>query len=168
MKKSISAPLLALFLSAFSWSNAGATMSTMSDIEMTNVLGGGAGPCRNCHYAGARFDECAHYTSSEPTPCYGDKCIADYHISSTCDLGTPADCATEMSPDMPGVVQYLRADTDCQAATQYYHNWLTDYFGNECDCDSVTWRVNCDKTNGSCDGTLIDTANRGTQILCAN
>lgn len=151
---------LIVLVSLIVWGNpslVGHAAVELTDHEMDSIVGGGWGPCKDCHSNEDVYYECYHTTEqTEPVSCGADNCLTDYHLSSTCSLDpAEGDCSTSLSDYLPGVIQYLRADTNCSSAETYYHVWKMDYYaGDECNCSAQRWRVNCDKLNGICNGTL--------------
>lgn len=133
--------------------------NVLSNETMSNLWG--AGSCMNCRYIGARIDECYHEYFTDP--CAVDGCIANYAIDNTCDLGTGT-CNALLDSTGVGLVQYSRADSGC--VTNHpngWSTWMTRYYGN---CATLTDTVRCEKTAGSCDGTLIESSARNPGVEC--
>lgn len=134
--------------------------ATLTDAQLAGLVGSGA--CKDCRYAGARQDECYHALWVDP--CQTSKCIANYALEDTCDPGVGT-CTAIQNPDKAWVTQYSRVDSGCTTSNPTgWTNWYTHYYG--ADCTAVTPRIRCQKTNGACNGTLIDSSTRYPGIMC--
>lgn len=132
----------------------------LSDQEMGLIWGSGG--CSNCRYAGARIDECYHEGQSDAFD--PNACIANYSIEDSCDPATGT-CAAVQRDEYSDAVQYYRSDSGCTTYNPCtWTVWLTHYYGAS--CATHQFQVRCQKTNGICDGTLIDSATTGPGIHC--
>lgn len=133
----------------------------LSEREMGELVGGDG--CFNCHAAGTRLDECYHQGYVDP--CLSDKCIANYLIEDSCDLGQGT-CTAQQLLEQPSAVQYARADSGCATNNpRTWTVWVTHYYGSG--CATYAPKTRCQKSSGSCDGALIDTGTRYPGIRCS-
>lgn len=133
---------------------------TLSGNDMRRLVGGSA--CKNCRYVGMRIDECGHFFNYDP--CDPDACIANYLIDYTCDPGIGT-CNAYLDNNQVHAVQYYREDSGC--TTNNPTKWtvvFTSYYGSG--CTMLPTEARCQKSNGSCNGTLIESTPRSPGILC--
>ncbi len=132
----------------------------LSDEHMAKIVGGDG--CKDCRYNGQRLDECYHTGLFDA--CQTNKCIANYMLDDTCDLGDGT-CTASLNVNKAWCTQYARVDTNC--TTSYptgWSVWTTSYYGSACTARSPT--VRCQKPSNNCDGTLITTSTRYPGIDC--
>jgi hypothetical protein len=129
--------------------------------------------CDNCHPINDTAFECGHYEWS--TTCASNWCIIDVLDTATCDFHPdsqcPSKCAVEVAPGEPpppAVWQYqvILNSPICMTGGEpvEYHDWNTIYFGCET-CSTETYKTACE-TFG-CPGNIVDSARRGTKMICA-
>lgn len=145
----------------FLGSNAGSGRpQALSEAQMETLVGGDG--CFNCRYAGTRIDECYHQGYVDT--CLTNKCLANYALEDTCDLGTGT-CSAAQFTDQPWLAQYVRADSGCATNNpRTWVVWFTHYYGAGCATNAP--KVRCQKASGSCDGSLIDSVTRYPGIKC--
>lgn len=140
--------------------DSGSGYTTLADDQMSHLVGGDS--CKGCRYDGRRLDECYH--ASLLDSCRTDTCIANYEIESTCDPGTGT-CTAFLVHDQPHRVQYRRVDSGCTTNQPTgWVVWFNHYYGSS--CIKYTANTRCQKINGTCDGTLIDSSSKTPQIQC--
>ena len=138
----------------------GTGIKELSEVQMSRLIGGDA--CHGCRLIDERKDECFHVACDDS--CAPDSCIANYCIDYTCDLGY-GDCWARLNYDNVGVVQYRREDDNCTTNNpNQWQVWITHYYDTT--CQTFDLRVRCQKSNGGCDGSLIEIAERPPKIEC--
>ncbi len=131
----------------------------LSTAELAGIVGGAA--CKDCQADSKRVDECYHYGFLDP--CQTNMCLSTYLVGDTCVLGSGT-CNGILMDDVVRMIGYVRQDIGCQTNNPNMWNlWATQYYG---ECEYLDYITRCEKTNGMCNGTLIDSGTATPGIAC--
>lgn len=131
----------------------------MTDEQMAHIVGGDG--CRDCAFAGMRFDECAHDTCG--ASCSPYQCFSNYVIDSSCSLGNGT-CKAKMNLGSVFAISYQRESQGCDTGNPDNEIVVaTHYYSPNCGSETASSRCTMSVL---CDGTLDCIGMTDSGVIC--